>query len=45
MKVNIVKCNKISFFRTKDPFMFDYKIDNFSFKVVEEMRDLGVFIV
>jgi hypothetical protein len=25
--------------------MFDYKIDNFSFKVFEKMRDLGVFIV
>jgi hypothetical protein len=42
MNINIAKCNKISFFRTKDPFMFDYKIDNFSVNVVQELRDLGV---
>jgi histidinol phosphatase-like enzyme len=35
IKVNIAKCNKISFFRTEDPFLFDYKIDNFSVNVVQ----------
>jgi hypothetical protein len=42
MKINVAKCNKMSFFRTKDFFLFDYKIDNFSVNVVQELRDLGV---
>lgn len=44
LEFNVDKCCKITFHRTKNPILFDYKLNGISLNRVRQIKDLGVWL-